>query len=183
MISKLKLPFVFDADALKADLEKFSNEDWTPHFNQSYYEGDWSGIALRSPKDAHLSIYPDPTAESFEETAAMNRCSYIPEVLKSFECELETVRFLRLGAGARILEHRDYKLGFEDGVARIHIPIETNPQVTFKLGGEILKMEEGEAWYLNFNLPHSVENNGVKDRVHLVIDCLVNNWMKNHFRK
>ena len=181
MISKLKLPFVFDAEALQADLNNFTDEDWTPHFNQSYYEGDWSGIALRAPKDSHLSIYPDPAAESFEETAEMNRCSYIPEVLKSFECELETVRFLRLGAGAKILEHRDFKLGFEDGVARIHIPVATNPQVVFRLGGEDLEMKEGEAWYLNFNLPHSVENNGEKDRVHLVLDCIVNDWMKNYF--
>src|SRR5881392_3501885 len=121
MISKLKLPLALDADALKADLNNFSDKEWTPHFNQSYYEGDWSGIALRAPKNSHLPIYPDPAAEVFEETEAMNRCSYIPEVLKKFECEIETVRFLRLGAGAKILEHRDYMLGFEDGVARIHI--------------------------------------------------------------
>ena len=42
-------------------------------------------------------------------------------------------------------------------------------------------MSEGEAWYLNFNLPHSVENNGERARVHLVIDCLVNDWMRNFF--
>jgi hypothetical protein len=33
-------------------------------------------------------------------------------------------------------------------------------------------MNEGEAWYLNFNLYHSVENNGRDERVHLVIDCV-----------
>ena len=181
MISKLKLPFAFDVKRLKADLENFSAEDWTPHFNKSYYEGDWSGIPLRAAKNTHLAIYPDPTAESFEETALMTRCEYIPEVLKTFECELKTVRFLQLGAGAKILEHTDYMLGFENDVVRVHIPVVTNPQVEFRLDGEVLQMREGEAWYLNFNLPHSVDNNGTKPRVHLVIDCLVNDWMRKIF--
>lgn len=181
MISTLKLPFDFDAEALKADLRKFSESDWTAHFNQSYYEGDWSGIALRGAKNAHISIYPDPAAEGFEDTAMLERCEYVSKVLKKFECELESVRFLRLGAGAKILDHRDYMLGFENGVARVHIPVETNPQVEFRLNGEVLQMREGEAWYLNFNLPHSVSNAGKTARIHLVIDCLVNDWMRGIF--
>ena len=44
------------------------------------------------------------------------------------------------------------KLGFEDGVARIHIPVETNLQVEFRLNGKLLQISEDEAWYLNFNL-------------------------------
>jgi hypothetical protein len=111
----------------------------------------------------------------------LERCSYIPKVLKTFECELESVRLLRLGVQSNIIEHRDYMLGFEDGVARIHIPVETNPLVEFRLKGEVLQMREGEAWYLNFNLPHSVANDGKDARIHLVIDCLVNDWVSNIF--
>jgi aspartyl/asparaginyl beta-hydroxylase (cupin superfamily) len=183
MISIFKLPFTFDPERLKTDLGTFSESDWIPHFNQSYYEGDWSGIPLRAAKDSHLAIYPDPVAEDFEDTELMARCEYVPEVLKKIECKLETVRFLRLGAGAKILEHRDYMLGFENGVARIHIPVQTNPQVEFRLDGEVLQMNEGEAWYLNFNLLHSVNNNGMKTRIHLVIDCLVNDWMREIFEQ
>ena len=61
MISTLKFPFEFDAEKLKSDLRKFASGDWTPHFNTGYYEGDWSGIALRAAKDAHMQLYPDPT--------------------------------------------------------------------------------------------------------------------------
>jgi hypothetical protein len=38
-------------------------------------------------------------------------------------------------------------------------------------------MKEGECWYLNFNLPHRVKNSGTADRIHLVIDCVVNDWL------
>ena len=39
-------------------------------------------------------------------------------------------------------------------------------------------MAEGECWYLNFSLPHKVANNGDKDRIHLVVDCMLNHWLQ-----
>ena len=182
MVSTLKFPFEFSAEKLKNDLRQFNEDEWTPHFNQQYYLGDWSGIAFRATKNARIPLYPDPAnTEGFEFTPMLARCAYLPEVLASFHCEMEAVRFLKLGAGSKILEHRDYQLGFEDGVVRIHIPVETNPQVTFYLDGKLLSMREGEAWYLDFNLPHHVENEGTTPRVHLVLDCLLNDWLSEFF--
>ena len=183
MVSVLKLPFCFDSQSLKNDLNKFVEGDWTPHFNTQYYEGDWSGIALRAVRGAKLSgLYPDPAAEAcFEETENLARCEYFPRVLKTFECEIESARLLRLGARAKIREHRDYLMSFEDGVARVHIAVQTNPQVEFFLDRRLVKMEAGEAWYLNLNLPHSVVNHGERERVHLVLDCIVNDWFRKFF--
>jgi len=39
-------------------------------------------------------------------------------------------------------------------------------------------MKAGECWYLDLSLPHWVENHGSTDRVHLVIDCDVNEWLR-----
>ena len=181
MVPFLKFPFSFDVAALAADLERFETSEWTPHFNTQYYEGDWSGIALRAAKDAHVGLYPDPTAESYVDTEMLARCDYIPRVLEALQCELETARFLRLGPGDQILEHRDYKLSFEDGSARVHIPIKTSPDVEFYLDNNLVTMAPGEAWYLNFNLKHRVKNNGVAERVHLVVDCVVNEWLSGFF--
>jgi hypothetical protein len=181
MVNVLKLPFSYDVAALRADLAVFAPDDWTPHFNKGYYEGDWSGIALRAPENAHMEIYPDPTAETYVDTVHMKRCRYIPEVIDSFKCTLESARLLRLGPGDRILEHRDFKLSFEDGVARVHIPVKTTPDVEFYLDNTLVRMDEGEAWYLNFNLKHRVTNNGSGERVHLVLDCIVNDWLTRFF--
>jgi quercetin dioxygenase-like cupin family protein len=38
-------------------------------------------------------------------------------------------------------------------------------------------MHEGELWYLDFSQKHRVENNGATDRIHLVMDCKVNDWL------
>ncbi len=182
MIPTLKLPFDFDSDLLKKDLRIFAPTDWIPHFNTAYYEGDWSGIAFRAPKGSAVQLYPDPAAQdSYADTEMLTRCAYIPEVLAAFQCEMESARFLRLGAGSNIREHRDYRLGYEDDFVRIHIPVETNSQVKFFLDGERVEMQEGEAWYLNFNLKHRVENNSTTDRVHLVVDCVLNDWLRDFF--
>lgn len=182
MFTKLKFPFDFNVQELQNDLRRFAPEDWTPHFNTFYYEGDWSGIALRAPQNSHLQLYPDPNSEAYEDTEMLRRCAYLPEVIDSFECELESVRLLKLGAGSKILEHRDYKLGYEDGVVRVHVPVRTNARVEFFLNDEFLSLQEGEAWYLDFNLPHRVSNNGGEDRVHLVIDCVLNDWLRDFFK-
>lgn len=177
----LKFPFTFDPARLKEDAEKFAGADWIPHFNTGYYEGDWSGVALRSSADAHVALYPDPTANTFVDTEMIARCSYIPDVIRSFKCEMESARLLRLGPGDRILEHRDHKLSFQDGVARVHVPIKTSPHVQFFLDGNEVQMGEGEAWYLNFNLKHKVANEGPDERIHLVLDCIVNEWLAGFF--
>jgi len=54
---------------------------------------------------------------------------------------------------------------------RIHIPVETNPFCFFEIGGEIKNMKEGEIWEINnVKSPHSVENKGTSDRIHLLVD-------------
>jgi hypothetical protein len=174
----VRLPLEISAARLLEDLARITPEDWIPHFNRAYYEGDWSAVPLRSLGGAANKIYPDPTRDDFADTPVLERCTYIADVLRSLACPLRTVRFLRLGAGSRILEHTDYNLGFEDGQIRIHVPVTTNPRVEFFLNGSQVIMNAGEAWYLNFNLPHRLYNGGDSDRVHLVIDCILNDWLR-----
>ena len=39
-------------------------------------------------------------------------------------------------------------------------------------------MQEGECWYLDLSLPHRVQNRSNVDRIHLVVDCLLNDWLR-----
>lgn len=182
MIATLKLPFAFDPAQLKADLAQIEPEAWVHHYNQSIYEGDWSGVALRSVGGKAMQLYPDPTAtDAFADTALLMRCPYFQTVVTTFQCPLTAVRLLRLKAGSSIREHRDYRLGYEDGEVRLHVPVVTNPDVRFFLAGERVWMAEGECWYLNVNLPHRVENESQRDRIHLVIDCVVDDWLATFF--
>lgn len=176
----LKLPLQFDAAALQADLARIVAGEFVPHFNTAYYQGDWSAVPLRSVGGRADQIYPDPTAkEAFADTPLLTRCSYIREVLATLDCPLRAVRFLRLKAGSLIKEHRDHELGFEEGEVRLHIPVVTNAAVEFVLNQARIVMNEGECWYLDVNEPHRVANRGATDRIHLVVDCVVNDWLRD----
>jgi hypothetical protein len=179
MQTSFPLSVKFDVTRLQADLDRILAGDYVPHFNTGIYQGDWSAVPLRSIGGRANHIYPDPTAkQSFADTPLLERCSYLREVLAFFACPQQAVRFLRLKAGSIVKPHRDHELGFDDGEVRLHIPVRTNPDVIFMLDGKRVVMAEGECWYNDFNLVHSVENRGTTDRVHLVIDCVVNEWLR-----
>ena len=84
--------------------------------------------------------------------------------------------------GAEIKEHCDDHLDMMEGEARLHVPIQTHENLEFYLDKKRVRMQEGECWYLNFNLLHSVKNPGPVDRIHLVIDCVTNNWLKEQMQ-
>ena len=176
--SSARLPWRVDAEALRADAEGLAPEEWIPHFNTAYYEGDWSGVPLRSVGGEARRLYPNPTASGeFRDTPVLVRCPGVQAFVATLRCPLLAVRFLRLGPGSRIREHRDLNLGFEDGEVRLHVPVTTDPAVEFLLDREPVRMEPGEVWYLDLNLRHSVVNAGTEPRVHLVVDCVVDDWL------
>jgi hypothetical protein len=180
MLKSYKLPLSFDSARLRADLERIPEGAWTRHFNARYYEGEWSGVALRAGVGAHSNLYPDPEDPTgYCDTEILDLCPHIREAVAAFRCPLKSVRLLKLAPGSRILEHRDYKLGYEDGEVRLHVPVQTNERVEFYLDGRRLVLQEGECWFVDFNYPHRVFNHGVDDRVHLVLDCVVDDWLKS----
>jgi mannose-6-phosphate isomerase-like protein (cupin superfamily) len=180
MIESFRLPFSFDVGVVQAELLGYADPKWLPHFNTGYYSGNWSGIALRAPGGNSETLYPVSDKE-YSDTGLMSAFPSVSKIIEQFQCNVLTVRFLRLEKGGVIKEHYDNALSFEDGEVRFHIPIQTNSAVEFTSNGKSLAMNEGECWYINAALPHSAANNGEADRIHLVIDCVVNDWMRSFF--
>jgi hypothetical protein len=174
---QVRLPLQLDAEALAGDVDAIPADAWTLHFNTQQYEGEWSGVALRAAVGSPLDLYPDPTSTEHADTELLQRCPNIQAALDQFACPLLTVRLLRLGARARILEHRDHKLGYDDGEIRLHIPITSGPGVKFFNSASLVPMRPGECWYINLSQPHQVVNTGAFARVHLVVDCTVDPWL------
>ncbi len=180
---RLRLPFCFDGDLLAADLRKLSSP-WIDHFVRQNYDGNWSVIPLRAQAGARhpvKMIYSDPGATAFEDTPMLEGCTYFRAVLDTFKCPLQAVRLMRLTPGSVIKEHADHDLSFEDGSVRIHVPVVTNDGVEFYLNRSRVALEAGSAWYLRLSDPHSVVNRGDADRVHLVVDASVNDWVEATF--
>ncbi|WP_167856269.1 aspartyl/asparaginyl beta-hydroxylase domain-containing protein [Hymenobacter metallicola] len=186
MIQYIQFDQQFDAARLQQEVAQLATTLWQAHYNRGGYEGSWQTLQLRAlhglPTN-NAANHPGwlPGAELFHDTPLLAQCPYTKEVLDFFQIEKTAVRFMQLAPGAVIKPHRDPDLNFEQGEVRLHIPVLTNPQLQFYLEEERLVMEEGSCWYLNLSRPHHVKNEGRTARVHLVIDGIVNEWLRSYF--
>ncbi len=175
-----KLPISFDIGRLTDDLKKIKETDWLDHSNTSAYDNAWRCVPLRSVdgKSDHILSLSD---KHYKDTTLLKRCRYFQEVIDSFKCEKTSVRLMALGAGSRIKMHTDKGTSFEDGIARLHVPIVTTPDIRFTIEDEEVHFSAGFTWYLNADCLHGVNNESQNPRIHLMLDCIVNPWLEKVF--
>jgi hypothetical protein len=182
IIKYLKLPFLFNTGLLQQEVDALSTPQWLPHYQVKHYEGAWTAIPLRSIGGKADDIIISPTDNrDYQDTVFLHNSPYLKTVLQTFQCPLQAVRLLKLNTGSIIKEHRDAELNFENGEIRLHIPVITHADVEFLLDKERLILKEGECWYLNLNLLHAINNNSPINRIHLVVDAVVNDWVTGIF--
>ena len=181
------LPFGFDAPLMLAELAAVHSGEWIGHYKNDEYEGEWAVAALRSVGGHPAVVHSVPGARQegfYKNTPLLERCPYLKSVIGGFGCAIGAARLMRLGPGARILEHcDDMGAGSSHAELRIHIPIQTGPGVAFWVDHQLVPMQAGETWYADFSMPHRVDNNSGADRVHLVLDCEPNEWLLARIRK
>ncbi len=185
MICHAKLSLPISIRAIQEETQQLLKKNgWMPHFNTYDYEGDWQVLPLRSPGGNTDNPFADLMwQQAFEDTQVLSALPEIRKLLNSLNCEKQSARLLNLKAGSFIKKHRDFELSFEKGEARLHFPIFSNERVDFYIDDELVKMKPNECWYINANLPHSAHNAGNTDRIHLVVDCIVNDWLKEIFER
>ncbi len=182
---RVRLPIAFDPQPMAADLARLADQSWTAHFVAQNYRGDWSILPLRAPSGVThpiLRAASHPGVTEWEDTELLAACPAFSAVLATLQCPVQAARLMRLTPGSVIHEHSDHDLAAEWGAARLHVPVTTNPDVEFLLNHRQVEMAPGSMWYLRLADPHSVANRGVNDRVHLVIDCTVNDWLAAQLR-
>ncbi|MEV7238898.1 aspartyl/asparaginyl beta-hydroxylase domain-containing protein [Streptomyces sp. NPDC051020] len=180
-LSAVKLLREYDPALLVRDLKEVLSEPWEPE--RAYKDAgerplaatNWTGLALRTQGGDPLRTDPGgPGLLPFTPTRILERTPHFQDVLDSLPMELRSVRLLRLGSGAEVGFHRDAHHGFDYGQIRLHIPIITNPDAIIEIGGVSHNWQPGTLWYGDFTLLHRLWNRGQSERVHMVIDALVN---------
>lgn len=177
---RVRLPIELDAAALAEDVRGLDADDWVDHVVRHNYEGSWSVVPLRAAAgEVHplrMSI-PDPAARAFVDTVWLARLPRIQAALAGFHCPLRSVRLMRLAAGSTIREHCDPGLDSAQGWARLHVPLETDELVDFFVNRRRVPMTAGSVWYLRLIDPHSAINRSDRDRIHLVVDAWIDDWL------
>jgi hypothetical protein len=83
--------------------------------------------------------------------------------------EFPRVMLARMPGGGRIQPHKDGNPAAR-WPHKIHVPIQTNDQVTFYVEGVGYHLAEGEAVEVNNMGVHAVTNAGSADRIHLIFE-------------
>jgi hypothetical protein len=174
------LGFDFDVRALHADLERAVAFSWARHPSARNYVGEWSDIALRSVDGVggQSEWRPDLPAAAYRDTVVLAGCEYLRQVLAQFQCPVGSARLLQLTPGSVSRDHTHPDRGHDGGVLRLHVPIQTQPDVELFVEDERVPMRAGECWYIDASSRHRVVSPSSQSRVHLVFDCEPTDWLR-----
>ena len=159
----IRLPFAFDARRLAQEAQALPESCWMPH--PSGMQGN-SAVPLISRGGGANDEFDGAMAL----TPHLRQCRYTQQVVASFGEVLGRSRFMRLDAGAEVSVHVDFNYHWLTRV-RIHIPVVTDPAVTFHCAQSQMHMAAGECWIFNSWRRHRVVNASSLSRIHLVLDA------------
>ncbi|MBD6620285.1 aspartyl/asparaginyl beta-hydroxylase domain-containing protein [Komarekiella sp. 'clone 1'] len=191
--SSISLGMSFDIARIQEELKIVNSFSWIPEEPFSlkdlwgssptvFHDGKWKGLSLKSQGGRWDKSDPGgPGLEPFEETAILKHTPYFKEIIDSLKCHKRSIRLSLLPAGASIQEHCDTYHDFKYGQIRLHIPLVTHEDVVIVIDGDRCKWEAGQLWYGNFAKPHWVMNNSSLDRIHLIIDVCINDFVLSLF--
>jgi hypothetical protein len=142
---------------------ELSNYNWSPVWADKRYAGDhWMTC---------------PLIEEFAKTPNFATFELAAIIESKMNCKIKNLMFYAMLPGGDIPPHRDMVGNVGLGGLRLHIPIVTNLGVNFVVAGKKVVMNPSELWALDTSYMHSVSNNGNENRIHLVMDVIVNDWV------
>lgn len=138
----------------------------------NYQSGGWyvAQLVNSSGRTDQLKIdggapVPTPLLEQFPSIARF---------LAETPLDVRIARLASISPGSWMHEHND-DVGIQEVRQRLHIPIETNPKAVLCFDGAHVHLDKGYLWKLDHErVPHAAANYGDKSRVHLILDCKVN---------
>jgi Aspartyl/Asparaginyl beta-hydroxylase len=149
---------LFTEDELKS-IKKLANDLYkdktSVHDNGSYENLQWYQVHLNS------------------------EFNFVKKLFKALQIDFaELCVFYYLEPEAKLHPHRDLTGASLNNRIRFHIPIITNPKLEFYVDNERVVMNEGDLWCLDTSYLHSVYNGGENCRVHLIVECNINDFQR-----
>ncbi len=161
----LQLPVSFDAAALAAEIAALGESVWRPH--PQGFPGN-SAVPL-------VAESGDPQSDSvrgiMRPTPQLEACPYLMQVMATIGGVWGRSRLMRLSGQAEVTAHVDIDYYWRDHM-RVHVPIVTQPEVSFHCGDDHVHMAAGECWIFDTWRMHRVLNSNEHARIHLVADSV-----------
>jgi hypothetical protein len=164
-------------DKLEPLLEKvaqLTEQDWSVSDRQTVFDIHQKTKSIKIIFEDMSHTVPEKTEFHSQFESVLK--PVLTQLQKAFGEDGTFVRIIlaRLEAGAQIEHHVDKGYSLLNS-NRVHIPLITNKDVAFYVGGETKNLQAGEIWEINNATVHAVHNKSKHDRVHLIID-----WTPSH---
>lgn len=204
LINIKMIDYVGYPDITESIINKLQNlPEFTNHYSNYNVKKSWSALSLRGysndfafitkPSEMNDKWQEEHKDEKFEMqyTSLYPKFEHDIKELFEFGClkmfkgaTVHRIRFMRLKPGGGELERHTDLVDDDSGLAkgqlaRFHFPLISNENVIFTSWNskgirKDVNMKPEECWVLNTKYPHKVVNGGDTDRVHLVMDVVVN---------
>ncbi len=154
---------------LKAKVAQLTEADWAQSDRNTQFDihKETQSIHLIGDDMSHTP----PQKTRYFDLLAADVAPIIERLKDHFGNQGVFIRVLiaRLKAQSEIKPHVDKGYSLIN-CNRVHVPLFTNHQVQFSVGGESRILKEGEVWEINNADVHAVTNASNSPRVHLIID-------------
>jgi L-proline 3-hydroxylase, C-terminal/Aspartyl/Asparaginyl beta-hydroxylase len=176
MNSRIISTLDFNEDLLQKDIEKILDFADVKEEYSEYRFGTWKNYVLwNGSGDEKDTLFKGVQGGAIK-TGLGRQLEHINAVVEeTFHTEkLKMVR-ANLLRDAVLIPHRDY-VEFKDNskrLARLHVPISTDPDSMHSETAHVFHMRKGEIWFLDVSCIHSACNFSERPRISLVLDfCL-----------
>ena len=150
-------------------IDQLTDDDWLVSDRQTVFDIHQKTKSIKLVFEDMSHTFPEKTA--FYSQFLSEIKPVLTQLEKTFGEGGTFIRIIlaRLEAGAQIDHHVDKGYSLLN-CNRVHVPIITNDDVDFYVGGETKNLKAGEIWEINNATVHGVHNKSKHDRIHLIID-------------
>jgi hypothetical protein len=161
----VRLPLVVDADRLRAETDAIPESAWRGHPEGAPGNSAVVLVGVGGDPDG------DATVGAMAPTPHLQGMPYTREVLAGLGTTVGRTRLMRIATETELGLHVDTNYYWWHHL-RIHVPVQTTPDVVFEAGDESVHMAAGEVWVFDTWRRHRVDNPASSPRIHLVIDTV-----------
>jgi len=160
----------FDVEPLRTKLLQVPESTWNLSGREKRFEAHRHTQSLMLIYDEDFRHF-NPTTLPLYEQFKVELAPLIKLISDYYQHNGFIIRiiFAKLKANSKIAAHCDMQYSLMN-CHRIHIPIITDEQSEFMVGGELKNIKVGEICEINNSTVHSVNNKSAADRTHLIID-------------
>lgn len=179
----LMLDSGIDVEPVKKKLAQVSPLEWDKSGREKTFEVHRQTKSLMLIYDEDFRHY-NPTYQDIYFRFENELKPFLETIAENFQHNGFVVRMIF----AKLQGHGSIPVHTDSGYSllkchRIHIPIVSNDQSFFMVGGERKIMHEGEIWEINNATLHAVDNQSDEDRIHLIIDWVANSTVRPEHKK